>query len=129
MLARLRMKEIGLIDLEQRGRGVGAFEIAAQADELPALPVNHGGVADSLEEMNAVDDRGQHIIDAGAELRLHQRRVNLMIEAVEALPLLTRNFLAHLAGIFARPVDAKCYRRMVEIVEDQFMSHCLQVAV
>ncbi len=65
VLALLRMKQIRLIDLKQRGRGVGALEIAAQADELPALAVNHGGVADALEEMDAVDDRSQHIVDAG----------------------------------------------------------------
>jgi hypothetical protein len=53
------IEEVGLVDLKQRGGGVGALKIAAEADELPSLAVNHGGVADALEEVNAVDDGGQ----------------------------------------------------------------------
>ena len=59
VLALGRAEEFGLVDLKQGGGGVGALEVAAEADELPALAVNHGGVADALEEVNAVDDGGQ----------------------------------------------------------------------
>ena len=62
VLALRRMRELRLIDLEQRGGGVGALKVAAEADELPALAVNHGGVADALEEMNAVDERSEDIV-------------------------------------------------------------------
>ena len=55
---------------------------------MPALAVNHGGVADALEEVNAVDDGGQQVVDVGAELDLGVRRMDLVIEAIEALPLL-----------------------------------------
>ena len=57
-----RAEQVGLIDLQQRGGGVGALEVAAQANELPALAVNHGGVADAFEEMDAVDDDGQQVV-------------------------------------------------------------------
>ena len=119
MLALGRAEELGLIDLEQRGGGVGALEIAAEADELPALAVNHGGVADALEEMNAVDDGGQRVVDAGAKLGLRMRRVHLVEEAVEALPLLGGDFFADLAGVFAGGVDAEGDGGGAEAVEDQ----------
>ena len=82
------VEQVGLVDLQQRGRGVGPLEIAAKADELPALPVNHGGVADALEQVNAIHHRGQRVVDVGAELRLRMGRVNLVEEPVEPLPLL-----------------------------------------
>ena len=106
VLALRQVEELRLIDLEQRGGGVGALQVAAEADELPALAVNHGGVADALEEMDAVDHRGQHVVDVGAELGLRVRRVHLVIEPVEPLPLLGGDFFAHLAGIFARRIHA-----------------------
>ena len=104
-------EKIGLIHLEQGGGGVGALEIAAETNELPSLAVNHGGVADALEEMNAIDDGGQEVVHAGAELVLGLRRVDLVIEAIEALPLLGGDFFAHLAGIFAGAIDAEGDRR------------------
>jgi hypothetical protein len=54
--------------------------------------VNHGGVADALKEMDAIDDRGERLVDAGGELRLRVRRVDLVEEAVKALPVLDGNF-------------------------------------
>ena len=57
------------------------------------------------------------------------RRMNLMIKPVEPLPLLGGDFLAHLAGIFARAVHAESYRRMIEIVKDQLVRHRLQIAI
>ena len=56
VLALLGIEEFLLVDLKHGGGGVGALEVAAEADELPALAVNHGGVADAFEEMDAVDD-------------------------------------------------------------------------
>ena len=100
------MREAGLIDLEERGDGVGALKIAAEADEVPALAVNHGGVADAFEEVNGVDDGGQHVVDVGAKLGFSVRRMHLVIEAIEALPLLGGDFFADLAGIFAGGIDA-----------------------
>ena len=52
-------EEIRLVDLEHGGGGVGALEIAAQADELPTLAMNHGGIADAFEEVNSIDHGGQ----------------------------------------------------------------------
>ena len=129
VLALSRMKKIGLINLEQRGRGVGALQVASQANELPSLPVNHSGVADALEKMNAVNDRREHIADAGGELHLRLWRMNLMEEPVESLPLLGGDFLAHLASVLARAVDAESDGGMVEIVKDQLVRHRLQIAV
>ncbi len=101
------MKSSGLKDLEQGGSGVGAFEVAAEADELPSLAVNHGGIADAFEEMDAIDDGSQQVVEIVAELDLRLRRMHLVIEAVEALPLLAGDFFADLAGVFAGAVDAE----------------------
>ena len=48
----------------------------------------------------------QKIVDIGTELGFGLRGVHLVIEAVEALPLLGGDFFADLAGIFAGGIDA-----------------------
>ena len=112
-----------LIDLKQGGGGIGALKVAAEANELPALAMNHGCVADALEQMNAIDDGGERIVDAGAELGLRIRRVHLVKEAVEPLPLLGGDFFADLAGVFAGAVDAESNRGGANAVEDQLAGH------
>ena len=102
VLALLRAEQLGLIDLKQRRGCVRAFKIAAQANELPSLPVNHGRVADAFEQVNAVHDRASTSLMLERNCDLRMRRVHLVIEAVEALPLLGRDFFAHLARVFAR---------------------------
>ncbi len=62
------MGEAGLIDLEQRSDGVSALEVAAEADEVPALAVNHGGVGDAFEEVDGVNEGREDVVDVGAEL-------------------------------------------------------------
>ena len=129
MIAFVRMKELRLVDLEKRGRGVGALERAAEADELPTLAVNHGGVADALEQMNAVDHRRQHVAGTGGVLSLRVGRVNLVKKAIEPLPLLGGDFFAHLARIFARRADAKGDRGGIDQVKDELARHRFQRAV
>ena len=70
VFAPLRAEQVGLVNLEHGGGGIGALKITAEADELPALTMNHGGVADALEQMNSIEYRGQRIVDAGTELGL-----------------------------------------------------------
>ena len=129
VLALVRVEEFLLVDLEHGGGGVGAFEIAAEADELPALAVNHGGVADALEEMNAIDDGGERVVDAGGELSLRVGRVHLVEEAIEALPLLAGDFFADLAGIFAGAVDAEGDGGGADAIEDECAGHGFKAAL
>src|ERR1700760_3534298 len=68
VLALRGAEEIRLIDLEQRRGCVGSLKISAETYELPSLPVNHGGVAYALEEVNAIDDGSQEVIEIGTEL-------------------------------------------------------------
>jgi len=51
-------EEQGLIDLQHGSRGVSPLKIASQADELPALAVNHGRVADPFEQVNCDLSKG-----------------------------------------------------------------------
>ena len=51
------------------------------------------------------------------------RRVHLVVEAVEALPLLGGDFFADLAGIFARGIHAIGDGGGVMLVEDQLVGH------
>ena len=55
---------------------------------MPSLAVEHGCVGDAFEEMNAVNNGREQVADVGAELYLRVRRVDLMVEAIKALPLL-----------------------------------------
>ena len=50
-----------MIGLEEQARGGGAFEIAADLDELPAFAVAHGGVGDALELV----DGFHHLLEEG----------------------------------------------------------------
>ena len=50
------------------------------------------------------------------------RRVHLVVEAVETLPLFGGYFFADLAGVFARSVDATGYGDRMMLVEDQRFS-------
>src|SRR5580693_1338786 len=74
-LALLLGRQFLLIDLKQSGGGIGALKIATEADELPSLAVDHGGVTDPFEQMNAINDGRQRVVDAGAELGLGVGRV------------------------------------------------------
>jgi len=62
--------------------------------------MDHGGVADTLEEVNAIDDRGESVVDAGGKLSFARRRVHLMEEAVESLPLVRWKSLRGPGGRF-----------------------------
>lgn len=125
----LRGEEFGLVDLEQRGRGVGALKIAAEADELPALTVDHAGIGGAFEEVDAVDDRGELVADVGSKVRLRVRQVHLVVKTVEALPHLRGDFFAHLAGVFAGSIEAINDRGWAEIVVDQLLRHFLDATV
>ena len=111
-----------LVDLEERCDGVCAFEVAAKADKVPSLAMDHGCVADAFEEMNGVDEGSQYVVDIGTELGFGVRGVHEVIEAVEALPLLGGDFFADLAGIFARGIDATGDRCRMMLVEDERFS-------
>ncbi len=67
------------------------------------------------------------MLERNCDLRV--RRVNLVIEAIEALPLLGGDFFAHLAGIFARRVDAIGDRGGIDVIEDQLARHRFKRAV
>ena len=69
---------------------------------MPSLAVNHRGIADALKQMDAIDNRGEHVADVGAKLRPVCGRVHLVVQAIETLPLLGGDLFAHLARIFAR---------------------------
>src|SRR5581483_12387453 len=79
--------------------------------------------------MDAIDHGGEHVANAGAELRLDLGRVNLVIKAIESLPLLSRNLFADLPSVFARDIDARGHRSMMKGIEDEFARHRLDVAV
>src|ERR1700677_4661699 len=49
VVAFLFLKQLGLKDLEQGRGGVGPFKVSAQANELPALPVDHVSIAHAFE--------------------------------------------------------------------------------
>ena len=100
------LKKILLIDLEQCRGSISALQIAAKADKLPALAVDHSGVRSAFEKIDAIDNRGQRVAGTGAELRLRVRRMDLMEEPVQALPLLGGDLFAHLARVFPRRIHA-----------------------
>src|SRR5579859_6497837 len=100
VFAFMRTGKQRLVDLEERSDSVGAFEVASESNEVPALAMDHRCIADALEQMDGVDEGRQHIVDIGTELGFGVRRVHEMIKAVEALPLLGGDFFADLAGVF-----------------------------
>ena len=113
-------EEIGLVDLEQGGGGVGALEVAAETDELPALAVNHGGIADAFEQVDAVDDGSEEVVHVGAELGLApageriwwKRRLRRCHCSVE---ISSRTWRAFSRAAF----DAEGDRGGIEAVEDE----------
>src|SRR5580704_10420268 len=122
-------EKIRLIHLEQRRRCVGALQISAETNELPSLPVNHGGVAYALEEVNAIDDGSQEIIQIGVELVFGLRRTDLVIEAVKSLPLFGGDFFAHLTGVLAGAIHTERDREAVDAVKDESPGHRFQIAI
>ena len=42
VLPLLRVEQFGLVNLKHGSGGIGALQVAAEANELPALTVNHG---------------------------------------------------------------------------------------
>ncbi len=116
-------------DLEQCRGGIRALQVPPQSNELPSLAVNHGCVGGAFEEIDAIHDGREHFADAGTELRLSIGRVNLMKEAIDALPLLGGDFFADLAGIFARRADAEGDGGGIELIEDELVRHLVKRSV
>src|ERR1700722_7334927 len=129
MILSMLLKQVGLVNLQQGRRRISAFQVSAQPNKLPALAMDHGRVADSLEQMNAIDHRGQRIVDAGAELHLRVRRVHLVVKPVKPLPLFTRYLFANLTRVLPRSVYAERDGNRAQAVEDQLARHGFQIAV
>src|SRR3569833_77575 len=121
-------QEMWLIHLQQSVDGVRTFQVAAEANEVPALPVDHRCVADTLEELNRIDNRRKYVVDVRSELLFSLRRMHLVIQAVQPLPLFAGNFFANLAGVFACCIDAASDGRGVVLVEDELLSGGSNVA-
>ena len=85
---------------------VGAFETETQAQEMPALITRRGGGGDALELIGGDE---HPFIERGA-LALMQRggfgRLQEEAQAVDALPQLIGDLIAHGAGVFTRGADA-----------------------
>jgi len=79
--------------------------------------------------MDAVNHGRQSIAHAGAKLQLGAWRMDVVEEAVEALPLLGGDLFANLARIFAGGIDAVYDGRGVEVIEDQLARHGFEAAV
>ena len=107
---RSRMRpEVFVIRLQQHRRRGGALDIAAHLDELPALAVAHRGIVTPWNWCTASitccrNSVGCSVLPSARRLHrcLHLRPRDLQIEAVQPLPLLGGDLLAHLARILAR---------------------------
>src|SRR5664279_4316777 len=122
-------EEFRLKHLKQSGGGVCPLKVAPKANELPPLAVDHRGIAYTLEQVDAVQNRSQQVIYVGAELGLGILRMHHVIQPVETLPLLGGDFLAYLAGIFACAVDAERDGRLVFSIKYEDAGHRFQIAI
>src|SRR5580698_5130305 len=129
VLALVGIGKSRLVHLKQGGNGVGTLEIAAETNEMPSLTVKHRGVCDAFKEVDAIDDRGKSVADAGAELGLHVRRVHLVIEPIETLPLFGGDFFAHLAGVFAGSIYAVGNGGVMHGIENEAACHRIEITV
>ena len=126
-----------VIGLEEQAHAGGAFEIAADLDELPAFAVGHGGVGDALELVDGfhhlLEEGGRTFAGFSVGLDLHGAFYfgarDLDVERVEFLPLFGGDLLAHLAGIFTRRDDAGDDRGFVGGVEGEVAGELVGVAV
>ena len=91
--------------------------------------MKHGGVGDAFEQVDAIDDGNQQIVGVGTKLIFGIGRMNLVKEPVKTLPLLSGDFLAHLARVFPGAIDAVCDGGTVVAVEDEPARHCIEIAV
>jgi hypothetical protein len=90
--------EVVVVGLKQNGCSSGALDEAADLDELPAFAVAHGGICDSVELMNGLHHHLEEFRGIGVDVK---GASDIEIERVEAVPLLGRDLLADMAGVFA----------------------------
>ena len=128
-LGRRLREEIRLKNFKQRRRSVRALKIAAQADEVPSLAVDHGGVGCAFEEIDAIDDGSKRVTEVGAELGLGVGRVHLMIEAIQALPLFGGDFFADLTRVMRAIADKHAGGRLLSVLEGGYNLDGLAPAV
>jgi hypothetical protein len=103
---------------EKGSGGGGALDEAAELDELPPFAVRHRRVGDALKKVDALDHRRQELV--GARPRLRMRRITPHVEeqAVDLLPHLRADLLAHLPRVLACATDARGNRILVGEIEN-----------
>ncbi len=116
----LRGPKLRLVGLQQHGRGGGALHVAAHLDELPALAVAHGGVGHALKLVDGLHHLAEELHGPFALLQ-HRRKApivahlgpgDLQVQAVEPLPHLGGDLLAHVPRIFTGRDDACQHARL-----------------
>ena len=110
----------------QDARGlVRALQVAAALDEEPALVADDGGVGQALEQQRTVADGLEKIGRAFAPQLGRAGRVEEEVEAVEFLPQLGGDLVAHHAGVLAGLADRGDDGVAVGGAEDHELGHIL----
>ena len=80
---------------------VGAFQVAAQPAEMPALVVRHRRVGDAGELVARHFDDREQMLGVAEAVGIEGRRVDHQVELVQLLPHLRRDHLADRARVLA----------------------------
>ena len=116
----------GVVAHVEDARGlVGALEVAAALDEEPALVADDGGIGQALEEQRAVADGLEEVRRTLAPQFGGARRVEKEIEAVDLLPQLGGDLVAHHAGVLAALADRGDDGVAVGRIEHHELGHVL----
>ena len=116
-----------VVGAEQRGDGVAALQEAPRLDELPALRVAEGRVGEALEEVDRLLDGAEELVRLPPPDRVDGRAAHGQVEAVDLLPHLGADLLAHLARVLPRGQDAGDHRGGVALVEGQMAGDFVRV--
>ena len=112
-----------ILDVEDARRFVGRLDRASHAAEVPRLAVRHRRVGDPLELLAGEPNLLVKLVRV-VECRPKAARVlEHQVEAVDVLPHLRRDDLAHAAGVFAGRGQAGEDRVRIVAVERQKADH------
>ena len=113
--------------IQQGGGSCSAFEKAPDANEVPALAVAHSRIGNALEEINVLFHAVQESVWLRVPDLFHTGLFHPQEEAVELLPHLRADLLAHLPCIFACGFDAGLNGRGVGLIKGQCVRNAIGI--
>ena len=93
-----------VLQVDDPGGGIGAFDIFSKLEEIPSVAMSEGGIGGAMNLVGTINNMAVKINRAGRENLAGRSGIEPKVEAINPLPHLAGNVFSKCAGIFAGSV-------------------------